>query len=208
MNLKVSPPGNPLGVSYESTVRAALPSMLSISMPRRDGEVLPVEPDDQLTMFTVTQGRVFRFHAQVRLVEADSESFFIDLPVDVERTERREFFRLVTRITPRLAVRLDDAGHEAQVLQAVILDLSGGGTMLQSREFVAAGSRLRLVFGLEGDPFDLDLAALVLSCNRPTVQAQHYRLHCQFMEPNRSDVERLVRWVYREQSELRRKGVI
>jgi c-di-GMP-binding flagellar brake protein YcgR len=206
--LKVSPPGDPLGASYESTVRAALPSMLRLGLPRRDGEVLPVAADDQLTMFTLLHGRVFRFHALVRRVEEENDSFFIDVPLDAERTERRQFFRLVTRIVPRYAVRLDDAGEEAQSLQAVILDLSGGGTMVQSREYVPAGSRIRLIFGLEGDPIDLDVAALVLACTRPTANAQHYRLHCQFMEPSRSDVERLVRYVYRQQAELRRKGQI
>lgn len=208
MHLKVSPPGDPLGASYESTVRAALPSLLRLGMPRRDGEALPIAPHDELVMLAIVHGRVLRFHTRVRTVETENDSFSIDAPTEAERTERREFFRFATRIIPRAAIRLDDAGNEAQVLQAVILDLSGGGTMLQSREFVPVGSRLRLVFGLEGDPIDLDLAALVLSCSRPTATAQHYRLHCQFLEPDRIDIERLVRWTYRQQAELRRKGLL
>ncbi len=208
MHLKVSPPGDPLGASYDSTVRATLPSMLRLGRPRRDGEALPIAPRDELVMLAVVHGRVLRFHTQVRTIEMDNDSFFIDAPTEVERTERREFFRLATRITPRAAIRLDDAGKEAQMLQAVILDLSGGGTMLQSREFVPVGSRLRLIFGLDGDPIDLDLAALVLSCSRPTATAQHYRLHCQFLETERIDVERLVRWTYRQQAELRRRGLL
>lgn len=208
MHIKVSPPGDPFGASYESTVRATLPSMLRLGVPRRDGEVLPIAPDDELVMLAIVHGRVLRFHAQVRAVELENDSFSIDTPIEAERAERREFFRLVTRVVPRLVVRLDDAGHDAQVLQTVVLDLSGGGTMLQSREFVPVGSRLRMVFGLEGDPIDLDLAALVLSCSRPTATAQHYRLHCQFLEPDRIDVERLVRWIYRQQAELRRKGLL
>jgi c-di-GMP-binding flagellar brake protein YcgR len=206
--LKVSPPGDPFGASYEAPVRAALPTTLRLGMPRRDTEVLEVAPGDQLTMFTTVHGTVFRFQATVRLVEPENDSFFIETPREAERSERREFYRLVTRIEPRLAVRLDDSGAEAQPVQVVILDLSGGGVMLQSREFVPAESRLRLVFELAGDPFDMDIVASVLSCNRPASGAQQYRLHCRFLEPERAEVERLVRFVYRQQAELRRKGVI
>lgn len=206
--IKVSPPGDPLGASYEATVRATLPSQLRLGLPRREHEVLEVQPGDQLTMFTTVHGRVFRFKTSVRLIEVDNDSMFIDTPREAEQTERREFYRLPVRIVPRLAARLDDAGNEVQPIQSVILDLGGGGVMLQSREFVAAETRLRLVFELEGDPFDMDIAALVLSCARPSSNAQHYRLHCQFLEPNRHELERLIRYVYRQQAELRRKGVI
>jgi len=206
--IKVSPPGDPLGASYEATVRAVLPSQLRLGLPRREHEVLEVAPGDELTMFTMLHGRVLRFRSSVRLVEVDNDSFFIDVPREAEKAERREFYRLPVRIAPRHAARLDDAGNEVQPLQAVILDLSGGGAMLQSREFVAAGTRMRVVFELDGDPFEMDMATLVLSCSRPTANAQHYRLHCQFLEPNRSEMERLIRFVYRQQAELRRKGVI
>ena len=49
---------------------------------------------------------------------------------------------------------------------------------------------------------------LFRSCSRPVVNAQHYRLHCQFLEPQRSELDRLIRYVYRQQAEFRRKGVI
>lgn len=206
--IRVSPPGDPLGASYVSTVRATLPNGLRLGMPRREKDVLEVEPRDRLTMFTMVAGRVYRFVSEVRLAEVESDSFVIDTPREAEQSERRQFYRLVTRIVPRRAARLDDAGREVQQIQAVILDISGGGALVQAKQFVPAGSRVRLVFELEGDPLEMDMATLVLSAARPSATAQHYRLHCQFLEPNRFEIERLVRFVYRQQAELRRRGVI
>lgn len=206
--IKVSPPGDPLGPSYEATVRSVMPNGLRLAMPRRAQEVLAVQAGDHLTMFTTLQGRVYRFSVDVRLSEVDNDSFVIDPPQEAERTERRHFYRLVTRIAPRHTARLDDSGREVQVLRTVILDLSGGGALLQTREFIPAGSRLRLVFELDGDPLEMDVAALVLNVMRPSPHAQHYRVHCQFLEPDQSEIERLVRYVYRQQAELRRRGVI
>lgn len=208
MSLKVSPPGDPLGVAYESTVRSVVSSGLRLGLPHRDGVSMEIEPGDRLMMFAIVRGRVYRFQAQVRLVEVDEDVFVIEMPRAAERTERRQFYRLVTRIVPRRASLLNDEGEEVQRLQTVILDLSGGGVLLQSKEFAEAGSRLRLVFELDGDPLDMDIAALVLSCIRPSSNAQQYRLHCQFLELSKAEMERLVRFIYRQQVALRRKGVI
>jgi len=208
IRVKVAPPGDPLGVAFESPVRVVLPGALRLGLPRRDAEVMTVEPGDQLTMFTTVHGRVYRFSAPVRQVETDNDSFVIDPPREAEQTERRQFYRLPTRIVPRLATVLDDDGRAVQTLRGVILDLSGGGVLLQSRDFVEVGSRIRLVFELEGDPLEMDIGMLVLSINRPTTNAQQFRIHGQFLEPNRSEIERLVRYVYRQQAELRRKGLI
>lgn len=205
--VKVSSPGDPLGAAYEATVRSVMPSSVRLGMPRLEGETLEVEAGDTVTMFTTLYGRVYRFSANVRLIEVDNDSFIIDTPREAERTERRQFYRLVTRIVPRRAAVLDDEGSEVASLRAVILDISGGGALLQSAEEVAVGSRLRLVFELEGDPVEMDIASLVLSVYRPPTQ-QQFRVHCQFLEPNRSEIERLVRYVYRLQAELRRRGVI
>lgn len=208
MRLKVSPPGDPLGAAYEATVRSVMPSSLRLGMPRRDDEMLEVQPGDALTLFTTLHSRVYRFHATARMVEVENDSFIIDAPREAERTERRHFYRLATRIVPRRVSLLDDDGKQAGVLHAVILDLSGGGALLQSREEAPVGGRIRIAFELEGEPLEMDMAALVLSSVAPGQFAQHFRLHCQFLEPNRSEIERLVRYVYRQQAELRRKGVI
>ena len=111
-------------------------------------------------------------------------------------------------IAPRRCALLDDAGAETQQLHGVILDLSGGGILLQATDFVAPGSRLRLVFELEGDPLEMDVAAIVLSGNRAASNARQFRMHCQFLELNKDEMERLVRFIYRQQVALRRKGVI
>jgi c-di-GMP-binding flagellar brake protein YcgR len=207
-NLKVSPPGDPLGIAYEATVRTVLPSGLRLGLPRRDDDVLDVEPGTRLTMFTMVRGSVYRFQAHVRLVEVDQGAFVIDHPREAERTERREFYRLVTRIAPRRCALLDDNGDETTHLHGVILDLSGGGILLQASDFVAPGSRLRLVFELDGDPLEMDVAAIVLSGNRPASNARNFRMHCQFLELSKNEMERLVRFIYRQQVALRQKGVI
>ncbi len=207
--LNVTPPGDPAGATYECTVRQVTGGGMRLSVPRRDGAVLEVEPGDALQMFTMLHGRVYRFRASVRLVEAgDADSIVVDLPSEAERTERRAFYRLVTRIVPRVAVVLDDAGDEVQPVNAVVLDISGGGMLLQVREAIPSGARLRIVMELEGEPLELEMLVQALSVQRPSLSAQHYRVNCEFIEADRRDRERVVRYIYRQQVEMRRRGVI
>lgn len=206
--LKVSPPGDPLGAAYEATVRSVLPSGLRLGLPQRDDRTLELEAGARLTMFTTVHGNVYRFQSNVRMVQTDEDAFVIEHPREAERTERREFYRLVTRITPRRCALLDDEGREVKQIPTVILDLSGGGVLMQATEFVTPGARIRLLFELDGDPLEMDVAAIVLSGNRPASNARQFRLHCQFLELSKSEMERLVRFIYRQQVALRRKGVI
>lgn len=207
--LNVTPPEDPAGATYECVVRQVTPRGMRVSTPRRDGDVLEVVPGEEIAMFTMLHGRIYRFTVAVRLVEfVENDSITVELPAEAERTERRAYYRLVTRIEPRLAVRLDDAGKEVQRLNAIVLDISGGGMLLQVREYIPSGARLRVVLELEGEPLEVDMLLQALSVQRPSTSAQHYRVNCQFIDPDRRERERVVRYIFRQQVEMRRKGVI
>lgn len=206
--MKISHPGDPLGAAYEAHVWSVLPTALRLSAPQLEDDVLEVHAGMRLTMFTSVRNNVYRFQSTVRMVDEEEGSFLLEMPHEAERTERRQFFRLVTRIVPRRCVLLDDHGNEGESVRVVILDLSGGGALLQSRDVVEPGSRLRMVFALEGDPLELDIAALVLSVSRPSSGAQQFRVHCQFLDPDKSETDRLVRFIYRQQLLERRKRAV
>ena len=128
--------------------------------------------------------------------------------------ERRQSYRVITRIVPRYAARVDETLEEPEHLDAVILDISGGGALIQSRQMVPFGAHLRLRFALEGDPLELDVAAVVTQVRATPIMAgrvvyiPHYRIHCAFRDVTRRDTERIVRYVYRQQLLLRRRGAL
>lgn len=210
MRILVSPPGDALAAAFEATIRQVSASGVRISTPQREGEALEAHPGQRLMLFLTLHGRTYRFSTRVRLVDLElSDSLVLDTPSEVQQTERREFFRLVTRITPRLVAILDDEGEEVERLKAQILDLSGGGAQLQTETPIPVGAKVRLAFDLEGEALEIDAIAEVRSHKAPASRAKKsFRVHCQFSEIARTDVERIVRFIHREQVEMRRKGVI
>ena len=121
--------------------------------------------------------------------------------------EQRRFFRVATRLVPSYVARVDEHLTELKRFDAVISDLSGGGMLLRTRQWVPTLSRVRVQFTLgEDDPIGVDAQANVLVV-RQTGHVQIYRVHCSFIDLERRDAERIVRYVYRQQLALRRRGV-
>ncbi|MFA7250108.1 MAG: PilZ domain-containing protein [Dehalococcoidia bacterium] len=207
--LQVFREGNLAEEPYEAAVRSVSKTAIHLTGPRRQDERLEVEPGDRVVVMAAFNGQLFRFHSLVKLVEqVPLDTIVLAPPDEAVNIERRGFYRLFTRVEPRYAARVDHKMAELQRLTgAVVMDISGGGLQLQTREWIPTGSRLRLIFSLDDDALEFDLLMVALSVQRPD-RMQSYRVHCGFLEVATADVERVVRHVFRQQVAMRRKGAI
>lgn len=207
--VNVIPPGDALGAAFEAVVRSVSENAIRVSMPKRNAETLRVEPGTAITLFTSLHGQVYQFATTVRLLETvPLEGLILDPPREAVRHDRRGYYRLVTRIEPRYVTTMTHDQPETVLRENVILDLSGGGLQMQTLGPVEAGHRLHLVFALEGDPLEVEAFADVLSARQPERGRRHVTVHGKFIDMPRAEAERIVRYVYRQQVELRKKGVL
>jgi c-di-GMP-binding flagellar brake protein YcgR len=206
LELQVFPEPGSIEHAYDTVIASVTDDAIRVTLPRRGDERLSVRPGQRLSAYVAVNGQLHRFSSTVTMTEDfPREALVLTPPDEASNAERREFYRLVTRVTPRYAARIDHHLVELQPLTASVLDLSGGGLQMRTREWVPTGSRIRLVFSLEDDPLEFDLQMAALSVFRPERQ-QHYRIHCRFVDAPSADVERLVRHVFRQQVAIRRKG--
>ncbi len=204
----VLPEDGDFGAAYEAMVRSVSEHAVRLSMPQRADGFLTIDAGEPITLFTSVQGQIFRFPTRVRLIETSpEEGLVIEPPAEAEKNERRSYYRLITRIVPRYAATVDREGAETPIPGGVILDVSGGGTQMQVLTRVETGTRVHLVFALDGDPLEMDVAADILTVDAPSRGGRYYRLHGRFVGVPRTEVERLIRYVTRQQIELRRRGV-
>ncbi len=198
-----------LEAAYQAAVRSVSQDAVRLTMPQREGEFLPVDAGESVTLFTSVQGQIYRFPTHVRMVEVSpSEGLVVEPPTEAEKSERRSYYRLITRIAPRYIAVIGRDGAETPLQDSVILDLSGGGLQMQSLSQPDPGARLHVIFPLEGDPVEMDVCAELLSVRPPARGGRYHRLHGRFVGIPRAEVERLIRYVTRQQIELRRKGVL
>ena len=194
--------------TYESVVRHISDDGMRIDHPRRDGQRLELWPEDELQLAVELHGRLYTFMSAVRAVEeVPAEIVTIDLPEEVDHQERRNFFRLITRIEPRYTAVTNAEGAELELLDATILDISGGGMQLLSKQPVEVGARIRVIFPLAVDSVEADVIVLALSVQHDGRRSA-YRINTRFADLPREIQERIIRFVFSAQLELLKKGVL
>ncbi len=195
-----------LGAAYNSTIRHVAPVSMRIDMPRSDGRAIEFARNDEITIMVDLQGRLFTFSSRVQQVEPSTDSLSIDRPSIVQQSERRQWFRLAVNIRPKYAAVVDNKGVEQRRLDALMLDISGGGSQLRAKQPIETGNRVHLVFPLDGEELEADIVALTTS----TIEARapwSYRANGRFFRLPRQLQEHIVRYIFRQQVTQLKRGV-
>lgn len=207
--ITVTSDGDASDVSREAIVRHVSEAGIHIGWARGGDERLDLRPDDELTLTIHLNGRMYRCRSRVLEVqEFPTVAVTIARPTEAQREERREFFRLLTGIDPRYAVRLDGDGEELEQIDVRILDISGGGVQLRSRRWISVGTRIRLIFSLEDDPVELDVLALALTVLLPDQRRSTYRINAEFVDLDQQVREQIIRFIFRQQLFGRQKRAV
>ena len=189
-----------LSISYEAEIRQVAEDVLRIDHPRRDDQVMEAQPGDELTLLVQLHGRMYTFVTRVReVVDIPIEVMVLDRPTEVRQGERRQFYRLLTNITPEQAVLTNAEGEEIQQLRVRILDLSGGGVQLRVGQWVPVGAHIHLTFALGGDPVHVDVDVLALAIQQPDARRPLYRVNGIFVDMERTVQERIIRYIFSQQ---------
>lgn len=121
--------------------------------------------------------------------------------------DERTSYRLRKVIEPRAALLLDPAQPAPRPVSLAVLDLSAGGLQAVIQEPAAPGNLLQIDLPLP--PYGVVRTyAEVLRVRRPEAPGQPYRLHAQFVNLAEPDRQRIIRFVFEEQSRLRGKGLL
>lgn len=195
-----------LGVAYDSTIRHVAPVSMRIDTPHTEGGAIEFEPGDEIMIMVDMHGRLYTFASRVQRPEPGADSLIIDRPSIVQQSERRQFFRLAVSIRPKYAAVLDTHGGERRRLEAIMLDLSGGGSQLRTKQRIDVGNRVHLVFPLGGEEFEADLTAVTASESQAQAPWM-YRANGRFVGLPRSMQEHFIRYIFRQQVELLQRGV-
>ena len=203
MRLSVPDPDDSLHSYYTSTVRRVDQRGVLIDPPRVDGDELSLAAGEELVLFTQYHGRTYRFATKV--LEGGLQ-VLVEEPSEAKRMERRSFYRLLITIPLVSAEVIMESGAREPV-KATIVDISGGGVRLRTDADLPEGTRLRLVFLLNGQ----ELRAEAKSVHRSTVEGRgrsvRHELQCAFVDLSRAAQDLIVRFIFEKQREYSQRGV-
>ncbi len=195
-----------LGAAYSSTIRYVAPVSMRIDTPSREGALIEFEAGDEIMIMVDLQGRLYTFTSRVQQVQASADSVVIDRPSIVQQSERRQFFRLAVSIRPKYAAIVDGKGDERRRLEAIMLDLSGGGSQIRAKQRIDVGNRVHLVFPLEDEEVEADITAVTTSVSEAQAPWM-YRANGRFVGLPRQLQEHFIRYIFRQQVAQLQRGV-
>ncbi len=183
--------------SFESTVLAVGSDRVRIDPPSDAPDLYPGKQVD----VTILIGDVpHQFVSRVVVAEG---AFAIDPPSAIRVIEKRQHYRLPRGISPAHAALCDALGVEIRRIRATVIDISEGGLQFVSREKIEPGWLVHMWLPL--DNYRIDCLAQVLRVRPPEPGRSNSHYHCQFTKLLAEDRERLARWVFSKQLELRRR---
>ncbi|HEY8490594.1 MAG TPA: PilZ domain-containing protein [Dehalococcoidia bacterium] len=143
----------------------------------------------------------------LEIAEAPRPTVRLRVPDRIFPIERREYYRLTKLIRPRAAELLAGEEGARQPLRAVISNISGGGLQFLAPQPVSTGSLVRMEVPLSTLDDTLEVKVQVLAVRAPEEGRSLYRISGRFRDLPERDRRRLMQFIFREQIELRRRGL-
>ena len=183
---------------------------MEVLVPMRRLRAAPLDRGTRLHASYVYQRKRWRFTTRVTGVSTDGAVQYLELPAEIDSSERRDAFRLETSIMPislyRLVIDPDDLPDDpAPDVAGTVVDLSQGGLCISSPARLITGERLGIHASL-GDDVEFIARLQVTGVDDPVIGHRNRRVHCRFTDISKLDREKVAKFLMRRQLEMRRRG--
>ena len=193
--------------------------IIKIAMPMEQSKIvlLPVDAEYSLCFYT-TNGL---YQCLARVVERyKSNNLFVlsmELETDLQKYQRREYYRLNTVLEMKSKVIEDGASGAIQQVQFIdtdltfdngtMVDISGGGARFISKVQYPEGALIRFVFSLfvNGLVTEYKLVGKVLKSTPIENKEDSFENRIQFVNMVNDDRESIIKYIFEEERRLRHR---
>lgn len=182
-----------------------------IYAPITKGGIYPIQIGWNINAIFFLDENLYRFQAKVRNRFIANNIAFLEAEVtsDIVKIQRREFFRLpcLIPVNYRLITKDNKHDEETPYYDCLAVNISGGGLCLKLKEKLNIGDTIECKMNINNRLFKpICLVVRVESDN--TDYDSGYTVGVKFIKLTKQDVDRIVSYIFKEQTDLRRKGLI
>ncbi|NLK51760.1 MAG: hypothetical protein GX295_04855 [Syntrophomonadaceae bacterium] len=198
---------------YPSRIEEIGEDTLTLAMPLRKGEIVPLRPGDRIKVSFTRDEAGYLFHTRIlSRVRTPLPIMIVEKREEAERWQRRSWVRveitLPIHFRPWKAVRGNDEAEEVPYIEAETIDLSGGGILFTTNEKLQEGDYLDLLIDLpEIGPFKMKVRISRIQPAPPTAK-KSYMVGVEFLNMREAKRDRIVKVVFDRQRELIQRGVL
>jgi c-di-GMP-binding flagellar brake protein YcgR len=183
-----------------------------IAAPIHEGVIYPVRVGSIMNVFFIQNKEDYRFRAMVssRGIKDNIAMLNIEIGSEIQRIQRRQFFRFecTVPIKYRIVDFLDAEYEKAPFKKTSTRDMSGGGLCFAAEEKIEAGTIIECELSLFENKTISFFGKVLRSIIRENNKKGIYEIGIEFKKIENKDREALIGYIFLEQRNLRKKGLI
>ena len=184
---------------------------LVVATPMRQREYLPLAQGRKVVLGTTRRSTPYFYETRVVGTEhADGQQLTVlHRPADTSGVAPRKAVRVPVSISDGQFWWEGPDGKFGPVVPGAVVDVSAGGFQAMSKNGLPPGTRVLARFTLSRENGYLMTDATVLRTYERVSDAgvKSFRSHCQFAELPERERDRLIKFVFQRERELRAKGI-
>jgi len=184
-----------------------------IYAPIFEGNIYPVRKGWRMNVYFLNEDSLYRFMAIVtgRKVKSNVALLLIELQEDIERIQRRQFFRF--ECTLPVKYRVVDFLQESEenkppFVESVTKDISGGGVCIKIKDVIPAGSLIEGELELSRTRKIKFYGVVTRVSIREEDSVYTHEIGVLFKNIDKKHKEEIIKYIFAEQRKLRKKGLI
>ncbi|SFR95931.1 flagellar brake protein [Anaeromicropila populeti] len=213
---------------------------IKIAMPIESGRLVPLSIGDVYKMLFYTDNGMYQCQGKIvdRFREKNIFFLVVELLTDLERFQRREFYRfecvlngrcrMISKEEELLLEKLQTsevsleqlnaqyqavlADMESQWNDVVFINLSGGGAKFNSRTRYESGNKLivQMEIPINNVPVQFELRALIVASEAMFNRSGFYETRIKFLKIGKKEREDIIKFIFEEErrQRQRKKGMV
>lgn len=171
----------------------------------REGSLLPLRLNQTINVYYTTDRAAYKFKSKIlKRKNKDIPSLLIERADSVKRIQRRDYFRLQVSGTVDLYQKDPKQDQPQKINEARLLDISGGGIKIQTKNKFNTGDELILFLKNIFDSKEF-IRAKVIRIKKENEELYNYGLL--FLDIEEEQREDIIQWIFVYQRKNRKKGL-
>lgn len=199
--------------SYRSRVEAIEKDGFWIATPIKKSMIVPISIGQDLTLSFGVDTCIYKFPSSViKRVAEPVPMLFVKYPLEkeIQRIQRRYYVRVnaVTPIEYGILDPTDKDNKNVELLPGNTIDLSGGGLQFITKHNVPENKLLQINLNLNNEKLIVFAKPARIRPYPDEKDRQYWAVGVQFINISESERDKIIKYVFDWQREMRKKGLL
>lgn len=196
---------------YISRIADVTGDTFAVTMPIEQKVLHRFEPGTHLTIYASDLAAMYALPTKVIADQIEPVALVIlSSPTEVLRIQRRQFVRMDVHFGPlEMIITLVEQSQSPWTISSIIINISAGGMRFVCKEEITPSSQAKAILDLPLGFGRIEITGLVLRVeSKGEGKARLWEASAQFVNLAEKDRDRITQYIFRQQSDLRKRGLL